>query len=89
MEHTIHLAAGDFIKVIGPKSKSWTKNHTASVEDSDEEVDWNQLELLPDEQVVDDETEFTAGDTLGKALALVNQVSFVLPLATFHDFSCH
>lgn len=87
MEHTIHLAAGDFIKAIGPKSKTWTKNHTASVEDSDEgEVDWNQLELLSDEQAVDDETEFTAGDTLGKALALVNQVSFILPLVTLHSF---
>lgn len=87
MEHTIYLAAGDFVKAVGPKTKSWNKNRPASVEDADNNydtdddsddswaADWNQLELLPDEQAIDDEIDFEAGDTLGKALALVNQVS--------------
>jgi len=93
MEHTIYLAAGDFVKAIGPKTKTWTRNCTAFVEDAnnndendgDEDwaADWNKLELLPDEQAVDDEIEFTAGDTLGKALALVNQVSSIMMIPFF------
>ena len=85
LEHTIYLAAGDFIKALGPKTKTWTRNRTASVEDvedsddEDEDVDWvadwNQLDLLSDEKAVDEEIEFEAGNMLGKALALVNQVS--------------
>src|SRR5258705_473035 len=85
LEHAIYLAAGDFIKALEPKTKTWTRNRTASVEDvedsddEDEDVDWvadwNRLDLLLDEEVVDEEIEFEAGDTLGKALALVNQVS--------------
>ena len=82
LEHTIYLAAGDFIKALGPKTKTWTRNRTASVEDDSEDeeedvdwvADWNRLDLLSDEEAVDDEIEFEAGDTLGKALALVNQV---------------
>jgi hypothetical protein len=82
LEHTIYLAAGDFIKALGPKTKTWTRNRTASVEDADDSedededwvADWNRLDLLSDDEAVDDEIEFEAGDTLGKALALVNQV---------------
>src|SRR5271170_1352395 len=88
MKHTIYLAAGDFIKAVGPKTKTWNKSRTASVEDDDEDddwaTDWNKLDLLPDEQAVDDEVDFTAGDTLGKALALVNQVrDFFLSISSF------
>jgi hypothetical protein len=82
LEHTIYLAAGDFIKALGPKTITWTRNRTASVEDADDSedededwvADWNRLDLLSDDEAVDDEIEFEAGDTLGKALALVNQV---------------
>jgi hypothetical protein len=82
LEHTIHLAAGDFIKALSPKMRRWTKNQTADGDEAaDEDIDWvaesNQLEALLDEEVVDDEVEFEAGDTLGKALALVNQVSLL------------
>ena len=92
MEHTIYLAAGDFIKAVGPKTKTWNKSRTASVEDDDEDdkdeedwaADWNKLDLLPDEQAVDDEVDFTAGDMLGKALALVNQVThFFFSISSF------
>jgi len=67
--------------------KNWTKNRTASVEDADEEdndddeewvADWNRLDVIPDEEAVDEEINFEPGDTLGKALALVTQVSLVL-----------
>jgi len=65
--------------------KSWTKNRTASVEDADEDdvddeewvADWNRLDVIPDE-AVDEEINFEPGDTLGKALALINQVSLAL-----------
>lgn len=84
MEHTIYLAAGDFIKTIGPK-KMRNKGQTALNEDDGEEeydetwaADWNQLELVPDEEAIDEEIDFDAGDTLGKALALITQVSLSL-----------
>jgi len=73
LEHTIYLATGDLIKALGPKTKTWTRNRTASVEDvedsddEDEDVDWvadwNWLDLLSDEEAVDEEIEFKAGDT--------------------------
>ena len=66
--------------------KNWTKNRTASVEDADDEddddeewvADWNRLDVIPDEEAVDEEINFELGDTLGKALALVTQVSLAL-----------
>jgi len=45
-----------------------------SVDDDAWAVDWNQLELLDEDKAVDDVVELKPGDTLGKALALVNQV---------------
>ena len=87
MEHTIYLVAKAFIEKVKPKApkaqnKATTKNRPASVEDSNDDddvnddwvIDWAQLDLIPDEQEVDDIVDFTAGDVLGKALALVNQV---------------
>jgi hypothetical protein len=51
--------------------KNWTKNHTASVEDADEEgdgkewvADWNKLDATPDEEAIDEEINFEPGDTL-------------------------
>jgi hypothetical protein len=82
MEHTINLAAGDFVKAVGPNAR-WNKTRTVSVEDADDDesddvenwaADWNELELVPDEEAIDDEVDFDAGDTLGKGLALINQV---------------
>jgi hypothetical protein len=88
MEHTIYLAADDFIKGVGPKTKTWNKMWKVCVEDQDEDedededdgdwiADWNKLELIDDGEEVDDEIDFLAGDVLGKVLALVNQVSFL------------
>jgi hypothetical protein len=87
MEHTIYLAAKAFINKVKPqtpKNTRSTKNSTASLEDADGDnddmdddnidwiSDWNQLNDLPDDTEVDDIIEFTAGDVLGKTLALVN-----------------
>jgi hypothetical protein len=51
-------------------------------DDDDEEeewvVEWNRLDVIPDEEAVDEEINFEPGDTLGKALALINQVSLAL-----------
>ena len=55
-----------------------------SVEDANKDddkewvADWNQLDVTPDEEAVNEEINFEPGDTLGKALALINQVSLVL-----------
>jgi hypothetical protein len=54
------------------------------VYDNDWILDWNQLNELPDDKEVEDVVDFTAGDVLGKTLALVNQVSFF----SFVRFSC-
>jgi hypothetical protein len=102
MEHTIYLAAKAFIDKVKPqipRNKRSTKNGTASVEDVDDDdddnvdddnddwvSDWIQLDDLPDDEEVDDVVDFTAGDVLGKTLALVNQVSdissILFPLLT-------
>jgi hypothetical protein len=94
IEHTIHLGAAAFVKAVGPKMKNWTKNHTASVEDADEEdddeewvADWNKLDVTPDEEAIDEEINFEPGDTLGKALALINQVSLALCKPRLGSFS--
>ena len=86
IEHTIHLGVAMFVKAVGPKTKNWMKNCTASVEDADDEddddeewvVDWNRLDVIPDEEAIDEEINFEPGDMLGKALALINQVSLAL-----------
>ena len=93
MEHTIQLSAKAFIDAVNPKApknKRSMKNGTISVEDAEDEDDINNNEAEwlsgwlgeeeedPDEQEPDDEVvDFTAGDILGKALALVNQVCFI------------
>jgi hypothetical protein len=61
MEHSLHLAAGHFIAEIGPTAAAEVikKVRGATVEDDNEGED----------------TEFDIADTLGKALALVQQVS--------------
>lgn len=85
----MYLGAKSFIETIkpkAPKNKVTTKDGKASVEDCDEDeeeakeglededwlVDWVQLDEGPQE--ANDVVDFTAGDVLGKTLALVNQV---------------
>jgi hypothetical protein len=87
MEHSIHVAAGHFIKAIGPTSsrnvirkvKKAFKN--AGVDDSNLDVEQLGMELDEvgdreddrDDGDGNDSVEFDVGDTVGKALALVTQ----------------
>lgn len=55
-------------------------------DDNDDWVlDWAKLDEIPVEQEIDDIVNFTAGDVLGKALALVNQV---FPILVIHSACC-
>jgi len=102
MEHTIQLSTKAFINAVNPqapKNKRSTKNGTVSVEDVEDEdgiddneaewlSDWLREEEEPDEQEPDDDVvDFTAGDILGKALALINQVYLFDPLIFHAKFS--
>ena len=87
MEHTVVLGSRSFLDEISPRAprnKHSTKNGTVTVEDDDGEdedepdedwtLDWDVLDMIPDDVEVDDPVEFIPGDALGKALALINQV---------------
>jgi hypothetical protein len=82
MEHTIYLAAKAFIDKGKPQTPQ--NKRIADDEDDDDKVDddtdnwisdWNQLDELLDDKEVDNIVDFTAGDVLGKPLALVNTLS--------------
>jgi hypothetical protein len=61
MEHSIHVAGGHFIKAISPvSSRSITQKSKDRVGEREDDEE-------------NDGTEFDAGDTIGKALALVTQ----------------
>ncbi|KAH9007830.1 hypothetical protein EDB84DRAFT_1447292 [Lactarius hengduanensis] len=86
MEHTVHLAAHDFIQAINPTSRrSKTKASTGEPEeggddgeatggDEDWTADWEELENTLDNEEVDDTVTFQPGDLLGKAIALITQI---------------
>jgi hypothetical protein len=66
MEHAIHVAGGHFIRAIRPaSSRTVTQKGKESVADRDDDGDDGP----------DSSTDFDVGDTVGKALALVTQVS--------------
>ena len=89
MEHAIHLSAGHFIQVVSPTSahilvkKIKKAFHDAQLDDDN--IDFNALEAdLGDDDdddnaddADDEAADFTVGDTIGKSLALVKQVSTV------------
>jgi hypothetical protein len=83
MEHTVHLAAQDFIQTINPTSRRSKTKHTGEVDNNDDEArggdedwtaDWEELENTPDDEEVDDAITFQPGDLLGKAIALITQI---------------
>jgi hypothetical protein len=86
MEHAIHVSAGHFIKGVGPTSsrkilkKVKVASRYAGGDSDDEDVDAFGAHSDSDEGDDDDgdgttrAIEFDAGDTVGKALALVTQV---------------
>lgn len=77
-----------------PQKKRSTKNGTATVEDDknggkgdsdgeDEDeatwaADWEMLAEVSDDTEIDEAITFEPGDVLGKALALITQVIFIL-----------
>ena len=68
MEHAIHVAGGHFIRAIRPaSSRTVTQKAKESVADRDDDGDDGP----------DSGTDFDVGDTVGKALALVTQVSSI------------
>jgi hypothetical protein len=80
MEHTLHLAAGDFITVISPPgdaSKIAGKKRGRS--DSDESDDESGDEFDSDNDEAEDQDDFNLdfnpGDILSKALAFIRSVS--------------
>ena len=63
MEHALHLGAGHFIKVVSLTSG---RSFANKINDDDDNSGDNSDSS---------EVEFSVGDTIGKSLALVNQVS--------------
>jgi len=69
MEHSLHLVAKHFIKTIAPCSrKRGPSGGSASDSDNDPASDSDQDDNEDDEDI-------PVGDSLGKAIALVKQVS--------------
>jgi hypothetical protein len=88
MEHTVVLGTSAFLQEISPSflhNKRSTRKGTVTVEDVDDEegddeddeewlADWEALDDVADDEEVDEPVNFTAGDVLGKALAMIDQV---------------
>jgi hypothetical protein len=66
MEHSLHLAAKHFVQSIAPCSSKKADNLDTDTED----------DPVPDNGEDDDDDDIDAGDSLGKAIALVKQVTF-------------
>ena len=84
MEHSLHLGAGHFVrgvaltsshKILKKVHHEARNAHNASTYDSDAELTDTEDGDLDNLKVMDDEDEFGVADSIGKALALVNQVS--------------
>ena len=88
MEHTVVLSTSRFLQEMSPSfpcNKRSTRKGTVTVEDVDNEegddedeeewlADWDALDNVADDEEIDEPVDFTAGDVLGKALAMINQV---------------
>jgi hypothetical protein len=61
MEHSLHIAAKHFVETVAPASAASIRQNAGGGDESDSESD--------------DLADLAAGDSLGKALALVKQVS--------------
>jgi hypothetical protein len=82
MEHAIHVSGGHFIKGVGPtSSRKILKKVKVASRNAGDDDDLDQFDTRSDSEAGDsgdDDTggiDFDAGDTVGKALALVTQVS--------------
>lgn len=105
MEHCVHLSAGAVIKEISPTSNGpLMKKIEQAVQQAEfngNSVDFKALEveissvLGSDDNGDSENNDFTVGDTIGKALALVKQVSHTIHVSfskltvKFIRFVCH
>jgi hypothetical protein len=69
MEHSLHLAAKHFVQSIAPCSSKKADNPGTDTED-------DPVPDNIDDDDDDDDDDIDAGDSLGKAIALVKQVTF-------------
>jgi hypothetical protein len=88
MEHSVHIASKHFVEAVAPASpstvrkkvKAASKQASYDVELAELGIDdWEDGDRRNEEDgdvtdEPDDDSDFTAGDVLGKALALVKQV---------------
>lgn len=88
MEHSVHVSAGHFIEGVGPTSASKVmkkvKEMLGKAHAGDDDLDQLDSELDAvfkggaedgEDEEEDEEECFDVGDTVGKALALIQQVS--------------
>jgi hypothetical protein len=77
MEHSIHVSAGHFIRGVGPTSSQNIRKKVKAADMSDMDSDGEDARSDDDGNGDDNNNalEFDAGDAVGKALALVAQVS--------------
>ena len=82
MEHSLHLGAGHFVRGVAPTSSSKIlKKVQCSAQNSGtcdlDQCDTELTDAEDGDEVADDQNcvvEFDVADSIGKALALVNQV---------------
>jgi len=79
MEHSLHLAAKHFVQTIAPHHK---KQGTLAGDEGDSASDSG-------EDNNDDDEAIDSGDSLGKAIALVKQVSHSIALPIFCTNTCY
>ena len=85
MEHAVHLGACHFIQVVSPTSAcvlvKKIKKALCDAKIDDTGIDLNTLEADPADEDDDDDAseaeDFSVGDTIGKSLVLVKQVSTI------------
>jgi len=99
MEHSLHVAAKHFVKAVAPSSPTSIQRKVKAALTKawdDGQLDPDQFDealaaLAPDDGDNDgdndDEIEFTPGDSLGKALALVKQVQYLLRFTIFTNLA--
>jgi hypothetical protein len=75
MEHSIHVSAGHFIRGVGPTSSRNVRKKVKAAGASDVDSDGDNVRSDDDGNGNDNALEFDVGDAVGKALALVTQVS--------------
>lgn len=87
MEHSLHLGAEHFVKGVAPTS-TWNilkrVQHVVESARNDPDKDGDDIAVADDEN---SDVEFEVADSIGKALALVNQVSIQV-LERFSHLTC-